>query len=66
MATLKDNIVRAVSEMNYINAGRIADKLRFKYGMNYKQVLEFFQRCVPSLTEAEFDQLMYAVDTREL
>lgn len=63
MASFKESIRKAVKDQNGKKAGRLAEVLRFEYGMDYQDTFELFKRTVPGLTLVEFDSLMYQFDT---
>jgi hypothetical protein len=61
MMTMRQAIKSAVTERNATLAGQVADKLRFRYGMNYEESLEVVQAVVP-VDRADWDALLYAAD----
>ncbi len=52
----------AVEKRDVKMVGRIVDQLRFKCGMNYKQIQEFAHK-VSGYDPAEWDSLMEEVDS---
>jgi len=40
--TIREAIIKAVTERNALMAGRIADRLRFQCGCNYRQIQQTF------------------------
>jgi hypothetical protein len=52
----------AVEKRDVKMVGRIVDRLRFKCGMNYKQIREFAHK-VSGYDPAEWDSLMEEVDS---
>jgi hypothetical protein len=60
--TLRDCIVRAVRERNATLAGRVADVLRFRYGLDYRQTYEAVNAIEP-VDPREWEALLYESDT---
>lgn len=63
--TLKDAIQQAVKFGMAEQAGKCVDILRFKYGMNYEQCLDFFHK-VSGCSAEMFEDLMQAADYEEM
>ena len=61
--TLKEAIIKAVTERNSFIAGQIADKLRFKYKLNYADSFEVIRGITPKLSLAEWDSLLNESDS---
>jgi len=59
--SLNDAIKKAVETNNGEVAGRCADVLRFKFGFNFKETYEYFNK-LTGITLAGYDQLMYDAD----
>jgi hypothetical protein len=59
--TIRKAITRAVTENNAVMAGRIADFLRFKHGLNYDQIQKMFFN-ITGISAAQFEGLMYEAD----
>ena len=61
---LRDAIKKAVEEGNAAMAARIADTLRFKFGMNYAETAATFNKA-SGISVEDFESLMYYADTYE-
>ena len=55
--TLKEAIVKAVTENDCKKLGRIVEHLRFQKGLDYKGCYQFINRCKP-ISEADFEVMM--------
>ena len=63
--TLKEAIKKAVEEHNTVMAGKIADALRFRYGMNHESIRQMFSTLSERsdlCTPPKFDALMREAD----
>ena len=63
-AVTKALIVKAIDEGSAKAAGYVADTLRAK-GFNYVQVLRIVQTVRPTVSEQEWEALMYEADLAE-
>ena len=55
---------KAVNENDPALAGELAGFLRFRIGLNYRGVFQFFNKAT-GISEPDFDALMYAADENE-
>jgi len=62
MVSLKIAIRKAIDQDNHVAAGRIADGLRFRHGMDYNSILAVVQKVRPDVTPAQWDELMQRWD----
>lgn len=63
MATIKENLKRAIEEEDIPNLSRIVDRLRFKLGYDYATVKAAAERAVGrDISFAEWDELMQRCD----
>lgn len=60
--TLRELVVRAVTERDPVLAGKVANVLQFRFGANYKETYEFVNGIKP-IPLAEWDGLLYEADT---
>ena len=44
MGKLVEKLKSAVEEENAVEAGKVADILRFNFGMNYEEVADYFEK----------------------
>jgi hypothetical protein len=58
MMTLSERIAKAVRESDGAWVIKMADRLRFGHGLDYKGIFEFFKRHAPNLELPEFDELL--------
>jgi len=64
--TLGDKIREAIANQDATAAGRIADRLRFKCGLNYSQSLQIVMKAAPDdYDPAEWDALLYEADRQD-
>lgn len=61
--TIKDAIAEAARTNNAKLAGQIADRLRFKMGMNYNEITEMAGRA--GVSPGDWESLMEAADSAE-
>lgn len=63
MTTLGDKIREAIETQDATLAGRIADQLRFKHGLNFQQSFEVIKKASPDTELADWAALLYEADT---
>ena len=59
--TIKDAMIKAVTERNATLAGRICDKMRFELGATYNDIETRFVQNT-GCTKSDFEMLMYYAD----
>lgn len=60
--TLSEAIIESITNNEPRKLGCIVDLLRFKYGMNYQDILKYINKFRP-ISENEFESMMYEADT---
>lgn len=60
--TLRECITRAVRERNAVLAGKVADVLRLRYGLDYRQTYEAVNAVEP-IDMRDWESLLYEADT---
>jgi len=63
--SINDAIGKAVDRRDAKLAGALCDALRFQLGMNYRQILNRVQRVRPSVSAADWDELLQEADECE-
>lgn len=60
--TLGDKIREAIKHQDATLAGRIADRLRYRHGLNYAQSFEIVKKAAPDIELPDWDALLYEAD----
>lgn len=61
---INDALGAAIDNHDGILAGKVVDVLRFRFGMNYHEILARAQRLRPDLTHAAWETLMGMADVQ--
>ena len=65
MSKLDERIIKAVLLDDASAVGRIADMLRFRWGMTYRETFERFSKAEPSLLLSDFEDFLLEAEHLE-
>ena len=64
MITLREMVMKAITEKNHLLAGKITEFLWIKKSMNYKEIYKFVNKIEP-IPMPEWDELLCEYDTEK-